>query len=105
MLEARQACRVGVVRIVGSLGQVGPRAVTSAFPGCLTIQAVISASTGALRLRTLPLPGGLLPAFKTRRAAAAAALRPSSTATLHVGRDKVSYLLGTGQLRSIKIAA
>ena len=74
--------RVGVVRIVGSLGQVGPRAVTSAFPGCLTIQAVISASTGALRLRTLPPPGGLLPAFRTRRAAAAAALRPSSTATL-----------------------
>src|SRR5579859_93351 len=63
-------------------GRVGPRAVVGAFQGLPDGQAVISASTGALRLRTMPPPGGLLPAFRTSLAAAAAAFRPSSTATL-----------------------
>jgi hypothetical protein len=68
----------------------GPRVVRAGWGHTLSSacsrvpdgQAVISASTGALRLRTLPPPGGLLPAFSTSRAAAAAAFRPSSIATL-----------------------
>jgi hypothetical protein len=64
------------------IGRVG--AANQALPGELPVGsdipiprngAVISASTGALRLRTLPPPGGLLPAFRTSRAAAAAAFR------------------------------
>ena len=39
-LKARLSRRVGVVRVLGSFGQVGPRAIVGAFPGCLTGQTV-----------------------------------------------------------------
>ena len=83
MLEGPATRRVGVVRVLGSsAGWVhAPSLARSREPDC---QAVISAVTGALRLRTLPPPGGLFAVFRTRRAAAAAALRPSSTATLRL---------------------
>ena len=96
MLKGRLTRRVGVVRVLGGSGRVGPRAVTGAF-------------------RDACWSGGDLGQYGSAAAAAAAAARwalgcvhrPRGAAAemLHVGPDKVSYLLGTGQLRSIKIAA
>jgi hypothetical protein len=70
--------------VLRSFGRGGTTRRHRRAPGVPVCQAVISASTGALRLRAPP-PGGLLPAFRTSRAAAAAAFRPSSTATLNGG--------------------
>src|ERR1700733_2296506 len=82
MLKGRLTRRVGVVRVLRVVGAGWGHAPSLARSRESDCQAVISAIKGALRLRTLPPPGGLLPAFRTGRAAAAAALRPSSTATL-----------------------
>ena len=50
MLKGRLTRRVGVVRVIGSFGQGGATRRHQRVSGCLAVQAVISASTGALRL-------------------------------------------------------
>ena len=56
MLKARLSRRVGVVRVLGSFGQGGATRRHRRVPGVPDGQAVISASTGALRL--VPPPAG-----------------------------------------------